>query len=57
VKSEARRVDRGGCWIYYDPSWLRGASRSWSAPSVRHVTLGFRPVLDLQKVVIREVRG
>ena len=38
---EARRVVRGGSWIYV-PWGLRSANRNWDAPDNRSVIIGFR---------------
>jgi len=53
VKGHGRRsparVDRGGSWYDNVPSWLRGATRDWDAPSGRDALIGFRMVLDIPK--------
>jgi formylglycine-generating enzyme required for sulfatase activity len=38
------RVNRGGSWSTFDPSWLRGSDRSQSDPGTRVDDLGFRCV-------------
>ncbi len=41
-RTDASRANRGGGWIYADPSNVRGALRNWVAPSARYCDLGFR---------------
>jgi formylglycine-generating enzyme required for sulfatase activity len=36
------RVNRGGGWIYDNPSDVRGANRNVSDPGLRYGVLGFR---------------
>ncbi len=36
------RVNRGGGWFNFDPSWVRAASRYSFVPAIRDDRLGFR---------------
>jgi formylglycine-generating enzyme required for sulfatase activity len=36
------RVIRGGCWLDFSPSYVRGAYRNWSNAGARNSFLGFR---------------
>ena len=43
--SDPPRVYRGGSWYFYEPSWVRAASRDTLEPAIRLSAIGFRCAL------------
>ena len=43
--SDPPRVYRGGSWYFYEPSWVRAASRDSLVPASRNDDIGFRAYL------------
>jgi len=39
------RVNRGGCWFFNEPWWVRAASRVTVVPAGRNDDIGFRCAL------------
>jgi formylglycine-generating enzyme required for sulfatase activity len=43
------RVFRGGSWYFYEPSWVRAASRGTIVPASRYDGIGFRTSLPVRQ--------